>query len=180
MDSEQIGEFNVVRSDSMLRIEWDNRTISKNVFLATAMLVFWFIWTPLTVFLGWLLISGNGPTLFLSIWMIFGCLGVVIVPFVWATRWTVERIEIDDSTYTHSFTALPSWWQTAWRIEEIDEISFGRHSDEEVMDSLTVRSKHRTDIIAQWATSDAKRLLFDTIRDNLETLSSSISIIDRT
>ena len=135
--------------------EWDNREIPRSCFLSVFMALFWIIWTPTTIFVTHLLLTGKGPAIFFFVWLIFGYLGVILIPASWFLRYTVERIEIDDIT----------------------RIDFG-HFDDESIKTLNIRKGSRRDMIAYWAKDEFRKVLFEAIRAHLIEIGSKIEVID--
>ena len=160
-----------------LIIEWDNREISRSCFLTIFMLGFWFVWTPVTLFLTYLLFTGEGPAIFLSIWLIFGYLGVIGIPVTWMLRWTVERIELDDKKYRHYHVGMPRWFSREWATFDLTQIDFG-HYDEESITTLNVRRGGKRDMIAYWAHDEFRQELFDTIRSHVDELGIKTPVVD--
>ncbi len=78
----------------------------------------------------YLLLTGDGPVLFLCAWLIFGYAGVILVPVTWLLRHAIERIEIDNEQYRHYFVNLPCWFPKQWDVDEITQIDFGNYDEE--------------------------------------------------
>ena len=160
-----------------LIVEWDNREIPRSCFLTIFMLGFWIVWTPVTLFLTYLLFSGEGPAIFLSIWLIFGYLGVIGIPMTWMLRWTVERIELDGKTYRHYHVGMPQWFSREWATEDLTQIDFG-HYDEESITTLNVRRGRKRDMIAYWAQDDFRLTIFDALRSHIAELGVDTPVVD--
>lgn len=141
------------------------------------MLGFWIVWTPITLFCTYMLFSGEGPVIFLSIWLIFGYLGVFGIPLSWMLRWTTERIELDDKSYRHYHVGMPRWFSREWSTDDLSQIDFG-HYDEESITTLSVRCGRKRDMIAYWANDDFRLNLFDALRSHVAELGIEISIVD--
>ena len=141
------------------------------------MLGFWVVWTPLTLFITYLLLSGEGPTLFFLIWLIFGYVGVIGIPLTWMLRWTIERIELDDKTYRHYYANMPNWFPREWATKELTQIEFGYH-DEESITTLSIRRGRKRDMIAYWAHGDFRLILFDAIRDHVVAIGIETPVVD--
>ncbi|MEO1528649.1 MAG: hypothetical protein AAFX06_24780 [Planctomycetota bacterium] len=162
---------------SRLVIEWDNREIPRSRVLAFLLFSFWIVWTPFTLFATWRLFSGDGPTLFLCIWLVFGYLGVIVIPATWMLRWTIERIELDPETYRHYHVGMPSWFSREWRTAELTQINFG-FDEEESISTLSVRRGRHRDIVAYWARDDFRQVIFDALRDHLIKLGVGTPVVD--
>ena len=160
-----------------LIVEWDNREIPRSCFLTIFTLGFWIVWTPVTLFLTYLLFSGEGPAIFLSIWLIFGYLGVIGIPMTWMLRWAVERIELDGKTYRHYHVGMPQWFSREWATEDLTQIDFG-HYDEESITTLNVRRGRKRDMIAYWAQDDFRLTIFDALRSHIAELGVDTPVVD--
>lgn len=133
----------------------------------------------MTLFVTWLLFTGKGPAVFLSIWLIFGYAGVVLLPATWLLRYAIERIEIGDKYYRHYFANIPWWFPKKWAVDEITRIDFG-YVNEESIATLNVRRRRQRDMIAYWAQKEFRRKLFDAIREHLAEIGSRIEVVDLT
>ena len=174
----------VSRTDSTLKVEWSNRDIPKSLALTIFSLGFWLIWTPATIYITFLLFTSSGDSwYFFSVWLLMGYPGVFVSTYQWLIRWSHETIEIDNERYRHHFVGFPSWLQKNWDAKEITKIHFGCYDDATFQSLNIVRARSwgtivALDIIAMWATDDIKRELFDLIRGHLDSIGSSIPIVD--
>ena len=152
--------------------EWDNREIPRSCFLSVFMALFWIIWTPTTIFVTHLLLTGKGPAIFFFVWLIFGYLGVILIPASWFLRYTVERIEIGAQFYRHYYVNAKWLFPKHWPIDDITRIDFG-HFDDESIKTLNIRKGSRRDMIAYF-----RKVLFEAIRAHLIEIGSKIEVID--
>ena len=182
--TEELRGFVVSRTDSAFSVQWDNRSIPKCRFQTIFSLVWWLIWTPLTVYVSCAVWPSGEHRYFWTLWLIFAFAGVLIVPYLWVFRWSTERIEIDSDTYRHHFVGFPFWMQRNWDVETITEIRWGIQDAESATPYISViRSKSWStvwsqDAIAWWATTDTRRELFELLRDLLDSIGSPIPIVD--
>ena len=76
-------------------------------FYAGCMLIFWLIWTPLTLVVTYLACTQGNP--FLFVWMIFGYVGVVGIPLVILSRNRKQILEVvGDSVIIKGTGILPT------------------------------------------------------------------------
>ena len=170
--------FNITRTDSRLTIEWSNREIPKSGCLSVFMALFWLIWTPVTLFVTCLLFFGDGPKLFFVIWLLFGYLGVLLIPIWWSLRWARESVEFNQKSYKHRLIGYPKWFQRDWEIEQLTLIHYGHYDDEESFPMLSVIKGKTRDIIACWASPDITYELFKVIKAFLESNQFDVSVVD--
>lgn len=177
-NKQQLQNFNITKTDSTLTIEWSNREIPKSVFLTIFIVVFWIIWTPATLFVTCLLLSGDGPWLFFVIWLLFGYLGMLGIPIWWTIRWARESVEFDEQSYRHHLIGYPKWFQRDWKMEQVTSIHYGHYDDEESTPTLNVIKGKSRDIIAWWASPDTTYELFLVIKEHLESRDCDVSVVD--
>ena len=165
----------ISRRNKVLVIEWDNRAIPRCWFTFIFLSLLWIVWTPITLFVTWRLVTGQLPvgTVF---WLLFGWAGVLLIPITWLMRYTIERIEIDDEFYRHYFVNIPWLSPKRWRMDQVTQIDFG-HSDEESISTLNVRKKRSRDMIAYWAEPDFREFLFHTIQSHLDEFECEIPVV---
>lgn len=113
---ESPSSFQETEAGSTLRLEWDNRRVRKDRFTYWFLAIFWIIWAPVTVFvterfladvfakafhLG-VLVSGLPAV----IWLIFGWLGTLLIPWCLLGRSWREWIEISEEEVCHGREGL--------------------------------------------------------------------------
>ncbi|HZU38909.1 MAG TPA: hypothetical protein VFA18_23480 [Gemmataceae bacterium] len=126
--------FQLTQKEASLRLSWQNRHSPNWIHLGCS-LTFWVIWAPLTIFVTWLLVRGIGPTVFLAVWLVFGWLGTLALPYsvlglLCGSEWlemtptavTVGRrglLARRTKTYplTLGLTLYLGWWRTNQQIE---------------------------------------------------------------
>jgi hypothetical protein len=155
--------------------EWDNRQARtfwfQTIFLAT----FLVIWTPATFGMTVQLILGNGPRWFLLIWLVFGYMGVIVIPIALWLRNSVERVEIDNSFYRHINVTHPGWFPTEWKVDNISRIEFTYGEST----TLTVHCGWKRKMIGVQADDAFRRFLFEAIRHHLNKIDSPIEVVDK-
>ena len=102
MSSNPISFVQTTEEGERLRLSWDNRTVPKDNFTCGCLVLFWLIWAPATVFVTWLLFYGDNPVFF-AIWLIFGLLGTLLIPYSLLGRLWSEWIEVSPTAITHGF-----------------------------------------------------------------------------
>lgn len=88
-----------------------------------------------------------------------------------------ERIEIGNKLYQHYFVNLPWWFPKQWDADEITQIDFGNYNYESIT-TLNVRRGRKRDMIAYWAKSDFRKMLFEKIRTHLDEIDSNIPVVN--
>ena len=175
MKNEILSNFKISETESELRIDWNNREIPKSLFLTLFLSIFWLIWTPATLFATCMLFLG-GPVVFLSIWLVFGYLGVFGIPVIWSIRRADERVRFDAEAYRHELPGYPRWFQRHWKMSHITQIHYGFYDDEESTPTLSVVRAKSRDIIAYWATPATTYELFKVIKNFHESNNISVTI----
>lgn len=158
-----------------LVMAWDNRVVSKASFAYWFMILFWLIWTPLTLFFTIVLFVAQidiGTTVFLILWLIGGWFGVVGIPYILAKRLTEERIEMD--------LVGVSWWaigpyagkRKTVPYYQIKELALGWYYDRDEHESMvTLNIYMKTGgrrMLAYWLSKEEKRHLYERICQFLE------------
>src|SRR5262245_26459418 len=92
--------FEETREGAQLRISWDNRLVRKDGCLFLFLVVFWIVWAPATILATCLLLLARDwcEGSFLAIWLIFGWLGTLVIPYTLLGRFWREWIEISNET----------------------------------------------------------------------------------
>ena len=158
--------------ENMLGIDWDNRRVPKDNFLFIFIILFWLIWFPVTLFVTGLLCYSIAEgdlctTLFLSVWLLFGWGGVLLIPYGLLGRWTSEWIEISPDSITHGQRGL--WYPKPRTFPFADgvQLLFGYYWDESVrMLHLISEGKvlfERRSLVGYWLNLRLKEEVFQTI-----------------
>ena len=90
--------FKETREETQLRIDWDNRQVRKDGCLLLFLVVFWIVWAPVTVLATCFLLLARDwfEGCILAIWLIFGWLGTLLIPYTVLARFWREWVEISN------------------------------------------------------------------------------------
>ncbi len=121
--------IHVSETDGSLCLSWDNQTAPKKRFLASALIVFWIVWTPLTLFLTILTFEARGLHLVVCvIGLGIAWAGEVLLPYALLQRRWCESILVDRTAITLTFSGLLARKRRVMQLDAIEEISIG-HKD---------------------------------------------------
>jgi hypothetical protein len=161
--------FQETEDGSSLRLEWDNRQVRKDGCTFFFLLVFWIIWAPATVFVtGLLLVDDGGGRWFFAIWLVFGWLGTLGIPYTFLGRSWREWIEISAHTVCHGHEGFLAPRRKSFPLDTILCIFFGHVGDEtpvtlsvfRVPGRLGLRNQH---LFGYWLAPELKKQMFDRI-----------------
>jgi hypothetical protein len=167
--------------------QWDNRKLKQDRFTVIFLTAFWVVWTPVTLLMTYTFISVLGEdrtprywigVTAMSIWLVFGYMGVVLIPRRLLRLFSVERIEIDGSRYRHLLVNRPWLLSIDWDVKDISRIVYGkqRSSRRESITTLSVHRGWRRDMIACFAPPEFRWELFNRMRAHLKRIDSAVPI----
>jgi hypothetical protein len=91
----------VMQEKETLRFEWSNRHVSKDNYLAIALILFWLMWAPATVFATGLAVES--ANFCVAAWCVCAWLGTLLIPYCLLGRAWLEWIEITPDSIAHGF-----------------------------------------------------------------------------
>lgn len=170
----------LVRTDERDTISWSNRRAPQDGCLTFILVLFWLIWTPMTVFALRLFIGrfarGEGEWLML-LWLVFGVAGVVLIPYALLQRLWTEIIQVSDDTIIVGSRGRLAPKPAVRRKGEVELLTLERyppnHSDGETVFTLNLLKESgslggRRKILAYWLPPAEKYRLFLLLRDLFE------------
>ena len=154
---------------STWRVEWDNRHVRKDGCMFVFFFVFWIIWAPATLYMTSLLfVEEGGPRWFFAIWLIFGWVGTLAIPYGFLGRSWREWIVISEQGVCHGREGFLAPKPKTFPLSTILCIFFG-HCGEETPVTLSIycvpgrlglANRHQ---LGYWLAPDSKKKLFDRI-----------------
>jgi hypothetical protein len=167
--------------------QWDNRQLKQDRFTVIFLTAFWVVWTPVTLLMTYNLIYVLGQertpkywfgVAMMSIWLVFGYMGVILIPRKLLRLLSVERIEIDGSRYRHVLVNRPWLLSIDWDVRDISRIVYGkqRRASRESIATLSVHRGWRRDMIAYFAPAEFRWELFNQMRAHLKRIGSAVPI----
>jgi hypothetical protein len=159
----------ITQDGSLLRVEWDNRRISKEWSAFWFLLVFWFVWTPVVLCATASLVL-NFRLSFAMIWCLFGWVVMLVISYMFAGLLWREWVEVSQTEVTlgsHGFLAPQP---RTFAIDSIQEIALGWYSDGNRHESMTTLQVVRRgwtlrprQLFGYWLAPALKEHVFETI-----------------
>lgn len=155
--------------DETLRIEWSNRDVPKDGCVFVFFVLFWIVWCPLTLAVTWLAFERREA--FFFIWLVFGWVGTLGVPYTLLRRYWSEVIEVSSRAVTHRCVGLLAPRPKVWRLELGLEIFLGFYDEESNCTLSLIRSQNgstKRHLLAYWLSPKLKGAAFDAIKRFVE------------
>lgn len=142
--------------------EIDPRRFGRNRFHVWFLGIFWLVWTPITLGVTGILALGEGPTGFLVVWLCFGWLGVVLIPWSLLTQNRRQRIEIGGGSLTLTGAGLLPWTRRSIPLDRLGTLTLEHYSKESVLtlNLFTNDRFPRRVMLATFVDEDGKQALF--------------------
>ena len=159
-------------SDSVLRLSWDNKNMQKDKSTFIFLVLFWIVWAPVTLFMTLLLFYG-GPVVFLSIWLLFGWLGTVLIPYSLLARSWQEWLSLTPETLSFGYTGFWALKPRILSVKNIREIAIGYCNDGADGESIVTLNVYDNTrmwnggryMLAYWLSPDLKEEIFNAIQE---------------
>lgn len=146
---------------SATEYEIDPRRFRKDRFYTGFLIVFWIIWAPVTLLVTGFAATGEGPQAFLYLWLCFGWLGVILVPYTLLTRNRKQRLTASAGRLLIRGTTLLPWKRQEVRRGDLKALTLERHDDESVLTlNLFVKGFPGRVMLAPLVHPDGKEILF--------------------
>jgi hypothetical protein len=173
-------------SENSLRLSWDNRELPKKRFLGSFLILFWMVWTSMTLFVTALAFQARGMDLaMLLIWLLFGWVGVLAIPYTLLMRSWGESIIIDDTSIMLSYSGLLARRSQTIPLGSIDTISIGHVQDSDGGESIQTLNIYLTGtkpllsrrlMVAYWLPADLQNDIFRAIEAFVEKHSLNVQM----
>lgn len=147
-----------------LRIEWNNRRVPKDNFVFGALLLFWILWCPTTLFVTWL--AFQRLEAFFFIWLIFGWIGTLGIPYTFLGRSWFEAIVVGRETVAHELRGVCAPRPKVVSIGPKVELLLGFYDEESNLTLSLLGPKiglTKRHTLAYWLSPKLKREVFDAI-----------------
>jgi hypothetical protein len=118
---------------SATEYEIDPRRFRSDRFYTVFLIAFWIVWTPLTLLVTGFAATGDGPQAFLLLWLCFGWLGVLLVPWSLLTRNRRQRMRMSAGRLLVRGTGLLPWSEVAVERDQLHALTLERHDEESVL-----------------------------------------------
>lgn len=163
----------VEESENSLCLSWDYRKLAKKRFLACFLVCFWLAWTLITLFVSGLAWQARGVQLvFFLIWLTFGWLGVITIPYTLLMRRWRESLTIDQTSLTFAYSGLLAKRPRTIPLSSIASISLGHVDGADGGESIQtlnvylVRTESvwsRRQMVAYWLPDEMQEQLFEAL-----------------
>ncbi len=167
-----------------LVLEWNNQCVSKDKFTSAFLAAFTLFWAAFVSFLSfhYLMSVFLGeklallPMLFVT--SLIGLAYVVMYGLLatWLARFSCERLMLDESHYSHSFSHLPQLLTKSGATDQLT-IYFGTHRKEH-SPSLSLYVNGRRDILAHGSSERCLIIIFEKINRHVEASGIKIEMVD--
>lgn len=165
--------IHVEESTNSLCLSWDYRELPKKRFLGCFFILFWIVWTPITLFVTAGALNARGFDLvFFLIWLVLGWGGVVTIPYTLLMRRWRESIFIDDTAITLTYSGLLARRSKTIPLSSIASITIGHVQDSDGGESIQTLNINltrtepiwsRRRMVAYWLPADLQMQLFQAI-----------------
>jgi len=145
--------------------EIDPRRFPGDRFYTGFLVLFWIVWTPITLFVTGFAGSGEGPEAFLMFWLCFGWLGVLLIPWILLTRNRPQRLEASGGRLVVVGGGLLPWTRREIPHDGLRALTLERHDEESVwtLNLFTRGGLAGRVMLAPMVHPDAKEQLFGEI-----------------
>jgi hypothetical protein len=140
----------------------DPRRFRKDRFYTGFLILFWILWTPVTLFVTGFASTGEGPQAFLWLWLCFGWLGVLLIPWALLTRNRTQRLRMRAGRLLVSGTGLLPWTALAIDRDQIAALTLEAYDEESVLTlNLFLKGLFRRRVmLASLVHPEGKEILF--------------------
>lgn len=168
----------VDETDTSLCLSWDNQRVPRKRFLAFALILFWIVWTPLTLFVTFVTFEARGLHLVLCLIGLAMAWAVEAgIPYALLQRRWRESVLLDKTAITLTFSGALARKRRVLPLETIVEIHIGYMGEGEdresivtlnVMLSEAVPFWSRRQMVGYWLSDELKLQLYRAIEAFIE------------
>jgi len=146
---------------SATEYEIDPRRFGKDRFYTGFLIVFWLVWAPVTLLVTGFAATGEGPPAFLYLWLGFGWVGVILIPYTLLTRNRKQRLTASAGRLLVSGATLLPWRKREIRRDDLKALTLERYDDDSVfsLNLFTTGFPGRV-MLAPLVHPDGKEILF--------------------